>query len=248
MRGATLIELLLSLSLSLLLLGLLSIVYLTTQKEITAQNTLTVLHEHAFFVVQKLKFDIQRAGFIGCPLFTADFPLGNRTRYFLSPKNKIEVQQDARLSSVMTVRYRSVEVAFLRVDQRQSSLLELSSGLRVVPGELLLISDCRQADLFEVETVSSHGEGQTITTHQPLRYRYFKGAEIGRFEINTYSVERTGFYQTDVEGHKIRLIEGIEKMKTRIVGELNAIEGEVEVREKELRKTEVFFVGLRKPK
>lgn len=258
LQGATLVELLLSLSLSLVIVGLLIIVYLTLIQQTEIQTSLRVLHEQAFIVLQKLKMEAQAAGFIGCPRLTENFPLANSTDYFLDSKNKIEIQSESLDSFRLIVRHRAALAVRLRAAQQQASVLELSSGLHVAPGEILLISDCRQADLFEVETVSPHQEGQTIITRKPLHYRYLQDAEIGRFESNTFFVKKTGredetgqalfaFYEKDRRGHKAELVEGIEQLKMEHVREnkQSAIIVELKIRHKTLLKTEYGFIVLR---
>src|SRR5579872_6732477 len=101
--GTTLIELLLSLMLSILLLGLLSVIYLATDRQNTALVTLNILHEHAHFALQQLKTEIEMAGFIGCPRFHSQFPFNNSTEYFLQANSILELKEDENHSSLITL-------------------------------------------------------------------------------------------------------------------------------------------------
>src|SRR5689334_20938842 len=101
-RGSTLIEVLISLTLSLILLGLAAAIYLTTEKQTRFLNALITLHDNSRFVLQSLELELQSAGFIGCPHLSPDFPLGNTTPYSLTAANKVELQQNERGSTVLT--------------------------------------------------------------------------------------------------------------------------------------------------
>lgn len=254
-RGTTLIELMLSLTLSVILLGLVVGVYLATEKQNELLAALVDLHDHARFALQRLEQEVRQAGFIGCPRLTADFPLGNATAYPLNAANKVELRSDEADSSVMTIRHRRLEIAELLEPMTQASILDISLDLDINVNDLLLISDCRHADLFQVEEVSKRAGRQRLRARSPLRYRYAEGAEIGEMEIRTYSLEKTGrkdsagealfaLFVRDRNGHKSEWATGGEKWKVEILAG-QAVSFELQVAERGLHKTEYGFVALR---
>lgn len=260
-RGTTLIELMLALTLSMLLLGLLSIVYLATEQANELRAGLLTLHDNSRFALQRLSSEFQLLGFIGCPRFMPEFPLSNATRHSFNSQNILELAQDSQGSTVVTVRHRGLRADSLQRPMTESSVLELSLGFQVVPGDIFLISDCRHAELFQVAQVIKWVGGQRLRSLTPLRYAYSENAELGLLEINTYAIERTGrkddsgrvisaLYVTDLRGRKRELVEGIERLRVEKLQLKPGVGGsgisiELEARHKKLRKTEYAFIALR---
>ncbi|HSW71663.1 MAG TPA: hypothetical protein VLH77_06805 [Gammaproteobacteria bacterium] len=256
--GLTLIELLLSLTLSLLLVLLLSFISVATKHQQEVFNSLSLLHKHARFALQRLHAELEMAGFIGCPQLDADFPLNNNSAYPFYANKQVELGQDQLHSALVTIRHRSVEAAVLQKQRSESSVLELSTDLAFAPGEVLIISDCKHADIFQVEKQFKEKNRQIIITRQPLRYHYGIEAEVGSLEINSYSVEKTkrrdprgeaifALYWTDRSGRKRELVEGIQQLKIRFhqVRNHTGLSIELKARQKALTKTEYDFVILR---
>ncbi len=255
-RGTTLIEVMISLTLSFFLLGLVTAIYWATERHNERLTALTRLHAHSHFVLQKLAMEIQAAGFIGCPRLTADFPLGSTIGASLTVANKLELTPAAEGGTEVTVRHRSLKAAALGAPMMQSSVLEIASSLPVSSGDWLLISDCRHAELFQVAEVRSGGDWQRLTALRPLQYRYAENAEVGELEITRYAVEKTGrrdevgqslfaLYRTDQRGHKTELVTGIQQLKVAEQAAGRAVTLAIQASQAGFSKTEYGFVALR---
>jgi hypothetical protein len=252
-QGTTLLELLLTLMFSLLLLGLLLDIYLGTERQNELRSTLLSLQDNANFALQSLSAELQETGFWGCPRLSAEFSLRNTGA--LNPIKNLELQQDASI----TIRHRSAVV--LSVREIEKTFLVLSSEFRCEPGDILVISDCKHAEWFEVAEVSFHGAEQKLIPVLPLQASYSEQAEIGYLESNTYFVGKTArkdelghwifaLYKRDLKGRRKELVEGIEKMKLRFFqleskASIQGVSIELALRQKNLRKTVYAFVALR---
>lgn len=255
-RGATLIELMITFTLSLMVISLATGLYLAMEMQNERLNSWAVEEEKANFILQRLEGELHLAGFIGCPRLTEDFPLANETPYALNAHNKLEIQLDSNGSSVLIIRSRSSIATHLQEAMHQSSTLVLPSSFEVKPGTLLLISDCRHADLFQVAEVEREGSLQQVRTTRPLVYHYGVETEIGLLNIRKYFVKKTGrrdrsgreiysLYLQDREDYQLELVEGVQKLQARLTAENRAVVIELQLALNDSLKTEYGFVALR---
>ncbi len=235
MQGTTLIELMLSLSISLFILAALITIYLTAQSNQKAQIALSSMQESARMVTQFLNSAIHMAGYIGCAKLTESFPLKNHSSIEFNEKNKITGYHASEFSKwsvkpnsdVITIRQASRQHADLLDGMKNYSQMRISKSLRVAVGEILLISDCKNVDIFTVKRVSFSSNGvQTITTNAVLSKKYAQHAEVSRMEVNTYFISKTdrqmpdgspiyALYVADINQRKTELVEGVNGMQIR---------------------------------
>jgi hypothetical protein len=96
--------------------------------------------------------------------------------------------------------------------------------VRITPGDLLLISDCRHAEIFRASAVKVTLEGQKITTEQPLKQTFQRYAEVSPLRIHKYYLAQSRYQGERVtyalmrdtaQGRSAELVSGIEHLKFR---------------------------------
>ncbi len=222
-RGMSLIELMFSITLSLLIINICIAIYLTAQKNFSLQNDLSALQENARTAIQLMKNDIKQVGYIGCPKLTSDFPLINHTSYTVNWKNKI-VQK----SQAINIWHGSISHVNLIKSMQNDFVLYATTEQHFSSQDILIISDCYSADIFQPESILFDENIQTIITSQPLSSRYQTDAEIFRLEVKSFFTNKTNrFYPNgkpiyalyildNINHHKRELVESIESLKTKI--------------------------------
>ena len=216
--GVMLIELMIALTISFMVLVALLEMYLSNQRSYKLQTALSDIQYNAKSAIAFLAADIQAAGRIGCARLSADFPLASATSYTLSPKNKIMVK-----NANLQVRHADQVTGRLKDEMRQANKLPVETREYYQAGDILIISDCSKAEIFKIEHVSlSHGL-KIIITSAPLHDLYDQHAEVARFLINEYSVEKTkqknsdgspryALFKLDIKHQKIRIANNLSNL------------------------------------
>lgn len=225
--GFTLIEIMMSISISmLLLLGLLNIIF-TANGAHSNQVAMNSLQENARDVTHILTEAIHSAGYIGCAHYTDEFPLTNHTDDTFIPKNKINLYKGEEMkdnTEAFTIRRMGLNNASVIKNMRGKSVVYASNTISFSKGDVLLISNCQSADIFRVKDVIKQMDGtQKIMTEDPLSTLYDKNASISFLEVNTYYIGDTGrldyshapvfaLYVQDIHHYKTELVEGVDDM------------------------------------
>ena len=227
--GFTLLELMLSITLSLFILGSVTEIFITMQKNFRLQLALSSIQEHKRLTMEWLHADLSIAGYIGCPKLTENFPLKKFHQYELTPQNKIVISQNQ-----ITVRHASLKHTELLKDMMGFSTFVTNADEHFMAGNILLISDCMAAEIFQVKKIIRSKNFQKLTTTEPLSSRFHKGAEVSKLEINTYFTDKTdrktesglplsALYLTNIQHKKIELVEGVDDMKVNFNQNHNGI-------------------------
>jgi type IV pilus assembly protein PilW len=220
--GFVLTELIIATTLGLLLLSALIEVYLSTQRSIQLQVALYQNQQRAKEVIDFLSSEISKAGYVGCAYLTDDFPVTPYLSYSLSANNKLSGHGDASI----TVRYMEFPGADVLVPMRNSSTLFINAAIRFMKGDILVISDCNQAEIFEVGQISMVEGMQKIQPKMPLRHLFNRYAEVGRLQVNNFYVAKTNrrypdgslIYTLtiqDINRHTFEIIEGMSALQIR---------------------------------
>ena len=83
---------------------------------------------------------------------------------------------------------------------------------------ILIISDCRHAEIFTVKNVIIFHDSQKIISSFPLRYAYGQDAEITRMAINHYFIAKTtrkntsALFVKDIKQRTTELVENVSNM------------------------------------
>lgn len=213
--GVTLIELMLALSLSLLLLGFVFEIVVTSERYFHLQTALQQNQESALAAIDILKSEIRQAGHIGCAKLTPDFPLYSLSHYSITAQNKLV----SGSNNTITVRYAEYPSVALVTPVLDGKTLCTNKDIPMKLNDILLISDCKHAELVQIDAALSH----CATTRQLLHYQFDHLAELSRFRINTYFVRKTArkdrsgvkvssLFMSNINGRAMELVEGINHM------------------------------------
>lgn len=214
--GFSLVEVMMASALSLLILSILFSVYISVQRSSQIQNALSLLENNGKLATTMLKTEIHKAGNMGCLRLTADFPITDYLPYTITAQNKLTGTGDA-----FTVRYAETPNDMLVQSMQEMNVLYTNQDVLFMPNDILIISDCRHAEIFKIHKINRFHGMQKITTTFPLHNRFSKLAEISRLVINKYIIKRTNHpdgglpYSLFVENifhHQTELVGGINKM------------------------------------
>ncbi|HSW92963.1 MAG TPA: hypothetical protein VLJ15_01255 [Gammaproteobacteria bacterium] len=226
--GMTLIELMLSLTISFLLISGVFQMYLTAENNQHLQSSLTLLQENAMMMTQVLKNRLRAVAFTGCAKLTDDFPFTNHLPFPLNPENRITAYESSQIKpGTDAIRIWSFNPAgdFLLKKMTGHSVLYVSSGVAFKTNDYLAISDCKTTETFRAANVFEAGENQQkIITDKPLEKLYDKQAEINQVEIDTYFVGKTervdeknqpidALFSENIHGDTMEIAEGVSEMK-----------------------------------
>lgn len=200
--GFSLIELLIATALSLLLLA--GVIHLFVQQRETYrwQEAAAQLQENARLIIQTLHHDIRLAGYIGCARLDNQFPLFNGIPQNLSAQTTLIAYSadDRMLPDNVRKRILPGTDALLvqSIKSNSSSVLAINGSRLLInhsqfkQGDSLLISDCTQAEIFQVASVNTSMQQQWLMPVQSLHYQYAVGALIGLPQRLLFYLGNTG--------------------------------------------------------
>jgi len=226
--GMTLIELMLSLTLSFLIISSVLEIYLLAENTRHLQSNIITLQENAEIISLILKNNIKASSWFGCAKLTDDFPFKNHLPFLLNQKNHIVPYQSDQVkagSDAVQIWHSSIRSDVILKKMQGNSALYISSGLRIVANDNLIISDCRTAEAFRVkEVIQMKDKVQKIIPAKPLDKIYEKNSEINKLEMEAFFIGKTkrfnekhnaiyAFYSKDMSGKKTEWIENVSQMK-----------------------------------
>lgn len=218
--GFTLIEILVTVTIGLLILNVLMEIYLTCMRSLRLQNGLYHIQNMAKDASFIFSSELKKAGNIGCAKLSHDFPITSYKQYALNTQNKIIGNAANRIM----IRYAEYPNATLIQSMDDNTKLYASQTIHFSRGDILIISDCKRAEIFEATQVNVlHGK-QEIISLSPLHDRYEKHAEISRLSINQFYVANThrkdrdgtfiySLYRENNHQGKSELIAGVNNMQ-----------------------------------
>lgn len=227
-RGLTLIELMIAITLSLLIVGAVISLYITSQHLYRVQNNLSRLQENARYAMNEMSRDLRMAGYEGCLTghITPHNDLNNTTSYpynFSVPLEGYQYVSGAWVpaldpaftatltpasppggvftldtaSDIITVRLADPAQA-LAVTQPSSSASTLNVSLPnpFYSGQILLVTNCTGADIFQVTAqpngaAVTHNSGTSVYPGNivgALSQNYGSDAEVMPMSTVTYFV------------------------------------------------------------
>lgn len=225
--GFTLIELMLALLISSLILCSLSFIYLTCEKNQKTQAALMTIQENSRIAKEILGSAIHTAGYIGCVKLTKHFLITNDYPVQLTENSKMKPyagNEKKPGSDAFSIIQANTVNAYLIQSMNDYSRLIVSTSLLFEEEELMVISDCKSADIFKIQQVINMGTMQIIIPERPLKKLYGLYAEVGQLENNTYYIAKTdridearspvyALYKKDIYSRKTEILDGINNMK-----------------------------------
>jgi hypothetical protein len=186
-KGAILIELMLTIALSLVLLVTLIQLYLTSMRSLHMQVALHNMRHHASSAIGALRFSIHQSGYIGCARLTSDFPIKSVEGFTLTPENKLHSEHLGEL----TVRYADPVHETLIEGMHNRYFIKVTRDHVFQEGDFLIISNCQKAEIFRVKKVYLTRHSQLILPMHLLQDRYEKNSEVARLVVNKFFVNST---------------------------------------------------------
>lgn len=220
LQGFTLLEVLLAVSLSLLLLGALTRLYLSMKKTCEYQRMVNTHIDAANNVSAILSGELNIAGHIGCAQLSDQFRVEPWSGYSLTTDNYIVAD-----AANLVVRYQQFPGVSLLSDTAGRGIMIADSSDRYARGQVLIISDCRHAEIFKVAGVEIKDDVQTLVADHVLRYQYERYAEIAPLVSHHYFVARSrqgdGFslFMEDLNGDQVEIVNGVESFSFMPLGE-----------------------------
>ena len=249
-RGLSLVEIMVAMVISLILLAGVVQIFIGSKNTYRVQEGLSRLQENGRFAIDIMARDVRMAGFQGCTrlgtapgqvepniivktppaalAFTVNDVLAGADD--VSAGNALGARagtdtltiRGARPSSAKLTGNMTADNANIQIDSNPDNF---------EANDILIITDCINADIFQASAVSN-GSGTTVTiahannvnTDNRLSKAYRDNAMLMRFETYTYFVADSGrtnaagnpiysLFRTSVDGSTEELIEGIEDLQ-----------------------------------
>lgn len=246
-RGASIVEFLISITLGVLLMGSLLSVYLSNKRTQTTQQALATVQENARFVNHQLTASIRNVGLQGCAQASAvsinslvtnppadlnlDQPLlgYQSTGDSWSPALPTTIAGKVVAGNdVLVIQKAASGSVHLSTDMDSASdPIDVYNKMTLLAGDMLLISDCENADLFVAgtstnNTLITHPSGDNTTAS--LSKSYQNDAEVIHYQWVAFFVKDSGrtnaagqplysLVQQDITGNETELADGIEQLR-----------------------------------
>jgi len=249
-RGLTLVELMVALVLSLMLMSGLISVFVANKRVYNVQTGVSRVQENGRFATQMVSQELRGAGYWGCATKNLDslditntlnsasgyvFNFGRSMDGFeatgsstWSPSLDSSIVSPIGGSDVLTLRYAVGGSARVIQHNNTSADIKATAGSDMASGDILLVSDCEDAAIFQATNVQNTSPTQTNIVHntgsgspgnatKDLGKKYING-EVVRIRTRSYYV-RTGadggpsLWRVDNGGTPQELIPGVEQMQ-----------------------------------
>ena len=211
--GAMLIELMIAMTIGLLVLSFLLEMYVVSQQSYRLQSALIAISDNAKSAFSILRNDIKAAGHIGCARLTPDFPIITHNGYTITTENSLSATD-----TELIVRHAELTHVALIGPMQDLMTMQTNKEIYFSRGDILIISDCRHAEIFTVKNVIIFHDSQKIISSFPLRYAYGQDAEISRMAINHYFIAKTtrkntsALFVKDIKQRTTELVENVSNM------------------------------------
>lgn len=217
--GFVLIELLITIVISSLLLNLLMKIYLTSEKVMQWQAALNKIQNNANDVNLILNSEVKKAGHIGCAKLTSEFSVTPYHEYSLNIKNKLTGNDHE-----LTIRYADYPTANLVQTMNDQTHLNVSRNIKFTSGDIVLISNCKWAEIFQVAKVKVSHEVQEIISSSQLKHYFELNSEISRYEVNHYYIHKTNRTHRDGSYVYALFVDNNYQHKTELVSDVTNLD------------------------
>lgn len=237
-HGFTLVELMISITLGLVLVAGVAYTYLGNRTTYRQQDSLARMQEGARYAFEALDFDIRMAGFTGCTVLNATDNGNNLNpttavdgNLFTQPLTGYQEGVSTFPTTIAASRLRGDAISVLRANTDNEYIVQShsppnSAVIRLVnphdlqQGEILVISDCKQASTFQMSNTNNNSTTSTVVhntgsaspgnctkgfglaggvpacgTANGIDYEYAPGSRVFRLSGNTYFIGTNGASQ-----------------------------------------------------
>ncbi|WP_434131571.1 PilW family protein [Methylocaldum sp. GT1BB] len=182
-RGVTLIELMISLTIGLLLTAVLGYAFLGSRQAFRTTDTLSRMQESARYAFERISSDIRMAGFTGCSFSTMANVLNTATDWdkdlFGFPLVGYEDTANPTYPNGVSGNVlRGDALTVLRADNSRewvvvhppghnasAATIPVAPTHNIQPGEILVITDCRHAAVFQMTGPANIGNNSNQINH-----------------------------------------------------------------------------------
>ena len=226
-KAFSLIELLVAMVLGVVVTLVLGELFINHERSFKFQQAVMQASHNGLLASNLLQTITENAGFTGC-LSLHNLSIDNHLSNVATVPEKILSgttlsktwgHQPLASTSLLQLSYMSPNTVNLLETMHSSHYLSVSNDLKFKSGDIVMLSDCRHADLFKVDEVYSKGSAQIIFTHSKLA-QYRKDAELGLWQapilyvantsrLDTFGKPIPALYWHTLSGRDEELIEGI---------------------------------------
>jgi len=238
--GLSMVELLVAMAIQFILLAAMVYVYTNSKVMFTVNEQLSRMQENGRYATDALLYDIRMAGYAGCRSIKEIRPniIANSPPVFENITDSLTVYENGSGWTNPTLLTRVAGTDVITLQSTRGSGVSLTGNMSadnaniqvdsnpdgLVANDLILISDCSNADLFRASSVSN---GSTVTiahannvnTDNRLSKAYQDDAQIMSFDAHSYFIAtgsngETGLYLHSFNSNTATLLaEGIESMQ-----------------------------------
>ncbi len=246
--GFTLVELMVAITISLIILAAVSSLFVNSKTTYTTQDRLSRLQENGRFAMQFISRDLRLAGYTGClnKLILNDtyFNQLNPPSGGVPPSSTPDIPlvgSDSTVIGGTTYAIDSVTISFASPASEATLNVNMSfatdpitiastSVTGIAKGDIVMVSDCSTADLFQVTDISTSGSVTTIqhvqgasnpapgNSSNSLSKPYSTTAKIIKFNtrqyfVNTGASGNPALFRADNGGAAQEMVDGIENIQ-----------------------------------
>jgi type IV pilus assembly protein PilW len=180
-KGISFVEILVSLVISLFLLGGMIQVYIGNKAAYTFSNAISHVQENGRYALNVMTRDFRLAGFWGCAVFDTDdtSTLSNSidpesddfdvVLHDFINNDAIEGTDNDGLNGSDTVIIRGVQASQVNIfppyNVTTSAVIQVTDNEEIVKGDIVMLSNCSGADIFQVTNVADLVVGQKTIEH-----------------------------------------------------------------------------------
>ena len=173
-RGLSLIELMVSLTIGLVIVTTIGYVYVGAAATFRSLDASSRIQENVRFAFERMSHDIRMAGFTGCAYRTTANVLNNPDDWghalFTMPV--VGYEASATLPTGVPAALRGDAISVIRADNAReyivdthnpnSAQFQLKANHDLKQGELLVVTDCQHAALFQMTNVNNNNNIATV--------------------------------------------------------------------------------------
>jgi type IV pilus assembly protein PilW len=175
-RGFTLIELMVSLTIGMMIVITIGYVYLGASRTFRALEASSRMQENARYAVERIGFDLRMAGYTGCSYSTVANVLNDPSAWennlFGQPLAGYESGTSTYPDGVAGNVLRGDALSILRADNAKeyivdshnpnSAQFQLTANHDLKQGEILVVTDCSHAAVFQMTNVNNNNTIKTV--------------------------------------------------------------------------------------
>lgn len=228
-KGMTLVEIMIALILGVFLIAGVIHIFLGSKQTYRMQENFARLQENGRFAIDFISRDIRMADSLGCLKGgLADISKKNKTSYSDFAKGVDGIEGPSNTTDTITlVGIEGGKGTLVKSQTAIAGGITVNAGNDLEAGDIALIADCNQGDIFTVNSVSGNVVSQNVSSGQNVTKIYGSDASIYPFKSSSYSIQAGSRGQPSLfralNGDSPKeLVEGIEDMQILYGVDINA--------------------------